>query len=253
LNIVSLFPILSAGTMKKKPLSITWYGHSAFLLADSTGRSVLIDPWLDNPKSPLRPRELPGVDLILVTHGHCDHIGNCLEISRRFDVPVIAIHELSLYLKANGVTGARGMNKGGTLLIGDVSVTMTHALHSADIDVATGSPPDAGGEAAGFVVGFSGHPSVYHAGDTTVFGDMKLIHDLYKPEIAILPIGGVYTMGPREASLAVSFLKPRWIVGMHYGTFPALTGTPGELRKLLPPSRKGSLVELVPGTPRDFA
>jgi len=238
--------------MKQKPLSITWFGHSAFLIGDSTGKTVLVDPWLENPRSPVAPKECPGVDLILVTHGHSDHIGNSVEIARRLDVPVISIHEVSLHLKSRGVQRSQGMNKGGTVAVEGISVTMTHAIHSGDIDISPGGAIEPGGEAAGFVICFEGHPSVYHAGDTHVFGDMKLIRELYKPEIAILPIGGLYTMGPREAAMAVSFLKPRWVLGMHYGTFPALTGTPQELRKHLPASQKHNVAELVPGSPRLF-
>ncbi len=235
-----------------KPIAITWYGHSAFLIRDSADTSVLIDPWLDNPKSPIKPREIPRPDLILVTHGHGDHIGNAVEIAKRFDVPVVAIHEVSLYLGTQGISKSMGMNKGGTLEVGKVSVTMTHAVHSSDIDVGGGGKVLPGGEPAGFVISFPGHPRVYHAGDTDVFGDMKLIRELHKPDIAILPIGGLYTMGPREAALAVSFLEPRWVVGMHYGTFPPLRGTPGELIGHLNAERKGIVAELVPGTPRNF-
>jgi L-ascorbate metabolism protein UlaG (beta-lactamase superfamily) len=235
-----------------KPISITWYGHSAFLIRDSAGSSVLVDPWLDNPKSPIRPGDVPRPDLILVTHGHADHIGNAVEIAQRFEIPVVSIHEVSLYLGIRGVGKATGMNKGGSLEVGNISVTMTHAVHSSDIDVGGGGKLQPGGAAAGFVITFPGHPTVYHAGDTDVFGDMSLIRELHRPDIAILPIGGLYTMGPREAAFAVGLLDPRWVVGMHYGTFPPLRGTPGELTKHLSAARQGIVAELQAGTPRNF-
>jgi L-ascorbate metabolism protein UlaG (beta-lactamase superfamily) len=231
-------------------ISITWYGHSAFLITGSSGTSVLVDPWLDNPKSPVTADDIPRPDLILVTHGHADHIGNTAGIAGRFGVPVVAIHEVSLFLATQGVADARGMNKGGTLEVGGVSVTMTNAIHSSEIDAGGKLLP--GGEPAGFVVSFPGHPVIYHAGDTDVFGDMRLIRELHRPDIAILPIGGLYTMGPREAALAVGLLEPRVVIGMHYGTFPSLRGTPGELKALLPEERKGRVVELIPGTARSF-
>jgi L-ascorbate metabolism protein UlaG (beta-lactamase superfamily) len=235
------------------PLSITWFGHSAFLLLGSGGTSVLIDPWLDNPKSPVRPGGIDRPDLVLITHGHGDHIGNVVEIAGRFDVPVVAIHEVSLYLASQGVRSAMGMNKGGTLEAAGVRVTMTHAVHSSDIDVGGAGKLLPGGEPAGFVIEIPGHPKVYHAGDTDVFGDMRIIRDLHRPEIAILPIGGLYTMGPREAAMAVGFLEPRHAIGMHYGTFPPLKGTPAELRSYLPSPQKGIVAELIPGTPASFA
>lgn len=237
---------------KNNPILITWLGHSAFLLGEAGGKTVLVDPWLDNPKSPVTTDTISRPDLILVTHGHSDHVGNTVALAERFRVPVVAIYELYLHLQARGVRDAVGMNKGGTMEVAGVSLTMTHAVHSADIDVPGNESVLPGGEAAGFVIRIPGLPSVYHAGDTQVFGDMKLIRDLYEPDIAILPIGGVYTMGPREAAMAVSFLRPRWIIGMHYGTFPLLAGTPAELKSHLPPGKRSVVAELSPGTPRTF-
>jgi len=137
------------------------------------------------------------------------------------------------------------MNKGGTTDVDGISVTMVDAVHSSDIGADGKVVP--GGEAAGFVVGFSGGRTVYHAGDTALFGDMKYIAEFYKPDIVLLPIGGFYTMGPREAARACGILNPKHIIGMHYGTFPVLSGTPGELKKYLPARMKGRVKELEPG------
>lgn len=239
--------------VKNTPISITWLGHSAFLIGGKDNKTVLIDPWLENPKSPVPPAEVPRPDIILITHGHSDHLGNGVEIAKKYDVPVVAIFEVFLHLQKHGIQQAIGMNKGGTIEVDGVCITMTHAIHSSDIDVAADGIVLPGGEAAGFVVRIPGFPAVYHAGDTDVFSDMRLIQDLHHPDIAILPIGGLYTMGPREAAMAVGFLKPRWVIGMHYGTFPVLTGTPEELRKHLPPGMKSCVVDLTPGKPRSFA
>lgn len=229
----------------KERLAITWFGHSAFLLKAPGGKAVLIDPWLDNPKAPAGAKDFAPADLILLTHGHSDHVGNTFDVARRTMAPVISIYEISLYLQQHGVTNSRGMNKGGTMEVDGIKVTMVDARHSSDLDVGGSVIP--GGDPAGFVVEFENGFRVYHAGDTSVFGDMKLVADLYKPQLAILPIGGLYTMDPREAAHACKLLKPRYVIGMHYGTFPVLTGSPTELKRLLPAAMKKSVLELEPG------
>ena len=232
---------------RRKHLTLTWFGHSAFHLQPALGPSILIDPWLDNPKAPPGAKDVAGADLILVTHGHCDHIGNTLDIARRTGARIISIHEISLYFRSLGLEGASGMNKGGTMSLDGVSITMTDAKHSSDIDV--DQKIVCGGEAAGFVVKFQDGYTVYHAGDTALFGDMKFIGELYKPDLALLPIGDLYTMGPREAAVACRLIKPNAIIAMHYGTFPVLTGTPRELRRHLPAAMKKRVIELIPGNP----
>jgi len=242
---------MSAKKTTKPGVSATWYGHSAFLFKAPGGKSVLIDPWMDNPKAPQGAKEVAPVDLILITHGHSDHFGNCVEIARRTQAPVVSIYEIALYLQSQGISGAQSMNKGGTMSIEGLKLTMVDARHSADIDVGGAVIP--GGEPAGFVIEFENGYRVYYAGDTSVFGDMKIIAELYKPHLVVLPIGGYYTMDPREAAYACKLIRPRLVIGMHYGTFPILTGTPAELKKLLPASMKKAVKELVPGQPASFA
>lgn len=230
----------------RRNLTLTWLGHSAFLMGSPSGKKVLIDPWLDNPKAPFGPKDVPPVDVILVTHGHSDHVGNTIELAKASQAKVVALFELYLYFQSAGVTTAQGMNKGGTLCIDGINLTMVDARHSADIDAAGEVVP--GGEAAGFVIGFDNGFCVYHAGDTALFGDMRLIGQLYKPDVALLPIGGLYTMAPREAAKACELINPRHIIGMHYGTFPVLTGSPAQLKKYLPPRLRSRVKELEPGT-----
>jgi L-ascorbate metabolism protein UlaG (beta-lactamase superfamily) len=231
---------------KQQPnLSVTWFGHSAFLLESPRGKKVLIDPWLDNPRAPAGAKDSVSADLILVSHGHSDHVGNTVDIAKRTGATVAVIYELHLYFQSHGVR-TTGFNKGGTLTMDGVSITMVDAKHSGDLDVGTSVIP--GGEAAGFVIRFENGFTVYHAGDTSVFGDMKLIGSLYKPHAALLPIGGLYTMDPLQAALACKLINPaRYIIGMHYGTFPALTGTPADLKKKLPTPLRKKVLELLPG------
>ncbi len=206
-------------------MKITWLGHAAFLLEGS--KRVLIDPFLiGNPMAPVKPSDVK-VDLIAVTHGHGDHLGDSVEIAKNNDCPVVTIHELSRILASKGVE-AVGMNIGGTAKVAGVKITMVKAFHSADVEE-NGNIISAG-DPAGFVIELDG-VKVYHCGDTDVFSDMKLISELYKPDVMLVPIGGWYTMGIDEAVKAVEFVKPKYVIPMHYNTFPVIETDPGEFKK----------------------
>jgi len=215
-------------------LSITWLGHSAFLLGLAGGKRMLLDPWIGNPRCPAelaRPEALNPIDLILVSHGHSDHVGEVVEIARSTGAPVVCMFEVGLYLAEKGLSTVRDMGIGGTQDVDGIAITMTQAIHSGSI--MDGNRIVYLGGAAGFVVRAPGTPTFYFAGDTAIFGDMKMIGEIYKPEIAFLPIGDHYTMGPDTAALAARWLGVRTVVPMHWGTFPLLRGTPTELRAQL--------------------
>ena len=212
----------------EKGFSLTWLGHSAFHLVSPRGKHVLVDPWLEgNPMAPVGDTPISHVDAILVTHAHSDHAGDVVRLAKRFRCTVVCIHEASLWFGRQGVEGCVGMNKGGTVQFQGLRVTMTHAVHSSSFD---GDDRSYGGEACGFVVTLENGATIYFAGDTGPMMDMQLIGELYRPEVSVLPIGDLYTMGPREAAYALKMLRSRWVVPCHYGTFPALTGTPEALR-----------------------
>lgn len=207
---------------------ISWLGHGTLLVVSIGGKRMLIDPWLEgNPSAPDGSRNISDLDAIVVTHGHFDHIGDVPRLAQHTGAPVISNPEIAAYLATQGVENRIEMNKGGTIKIVDLEVTMVSADHSSGITVEEGQPHVEGGEPAGLIVRFApDEPPVYFAGDTTVFGDMSLIRDLYHPELGVLPIDGNYNMGPYEAAYAVKLLGLRYVIPVHYGTFPALTGTP---------------------------
>ena len=204
-------------------MKITFYGHATFKIITPEGIRILIDPWLDNPQSP-EEKDLGPYDLILITHAHGDHLGNVLELARTATTEVIAIHEIQQYLLAHGIPNVTGMNIGGSYHTKGLTITMVQAFHSSSIQ--EDEALIYGGDPAGFVVRLEDGRAFYHAGDTGLFYDMKLIGELYQPEVAFLPIGDHYVMGPREAAKACALLRPKLVIPMHFGTFPLLTGTP---------------------------
>jgi len=225
---------------------ITWLGHSAFRITTSSGNVILIDPFLNgNPMCPEAEKKQPRVDAILVTHGHGDHVGDTLDLAKHHKPAIVAIYELAIWLESKGAANVVGMSKGGTTKVAGAEVTMTHAFHSSSVQ--DGGKQVYVGEPAGFIVGLPGGLVLYHAGDTCVFGDMKLIAELYHPHVACLPIGDFYTMGPREAAHAIRLLGVKHVLPMHYATFPPLTGRPAHVRELTRDIAGLEIHELKPG------
>ena len=227
-----------------KGTRITWLGHATVLVQTAKSANILIDPFISqNPKYPARYVLPDKIDYILLTHGHGDHISDAVPVAQKHGSTVVAIYELASYIAGKGVANTIGINLGGTVQLGDAAATMVEAKHSAAAQDEQGTHYV--GVAAGYVLTIADGPVLYHSGDTNVFGDMKLIAELYHPEVAMVPIGGYYTMGPKEAALAVRLLKPKMVLPLHYGTFPPLKGTPEELAALI----EDSAVEVVNWTP----
>ena len=216
--------------------TITWYGHSCFGVLTPGGKVVLLDPYFDNPMSPMPADSVGRCDVLLVSHGHDDHLGSAVALASRLRPIWPCIHELSLWLARRlpgGSDAVIGFNKGGTVTVAGLNVTMVHAEHSAGAWHPAGETTLYLGEPVGFVVELENGFRFYFAGDTAVFSDMRLIGELYRPELAFLPIGGHYTMGPNDAAMAAELLGVKHAIPMHYGTYPLLAGTPDQFRSAL--------------------
>ena len=245
---LGIFCFYSIAAFAGGSTDITWYGHSAFKITTPTGKVLLIDPWLSNPANP-RGKELLAsidkVDQILLTHAHGDHIGNTVEIAKKTAARLVASNDLMKALVKYGDFPAKQADSSGTgnfggtltLLNGEVKVTFVHALHSSalEYDDKISMPKSLAyaGNPGGFIIAIAGGPTVYHTGDTDLFGDMKLIGDISRVDVMLACIGDKFTMGPDRAAAAVELVNPKMVIPMHFGTFAALTGTPEAFEQAL--------------------
>ncbi len=232
--------------MDTRGVKLTWLGHATFKIQTPAGKTILIDPWVaGNPACPEKLKTFDQLDVMLITHGHFDHMGDAVALAKKYKPTVVAIFEVASWLEAKGVENTSAMNKGGTQKVDDIEVTMVDARHSGAI--LDNARLIYGGEPAGYVVRFANGFTLYHAGDTEVFGDMKIIGELYQPALALLPIGDHFTMGPRAAAYAIRLLGVKAVVPMHFGTFPLLTGTPEALREQTKDIEALEIITLKPG------
>lgn len=215
-----------------RDVAVKYLGHSTFLFTTPGGQRLLIDPWVQsNPACPPEHKTIESLDTMLITHAHFDHMQDAVPLAKEHQPQIGCIFEIANWLERQSVSNTNGMNKGGSQQLNDVRVTMVDARHSSGILEDDGSITY-GGEAAGYIVEFENGFRIYHAGDTCVFGDMKIIGEIYQPELVFLPIGDLFTMDPREAAYACRLLNARKVIPTHYATFPPLIGTPQELREL---------------------
>lgn len=218
-----------------RSFELAYLGHATFKLTTPSGKVVLIDPWvMNNPACPDSQKSFDKIDLMLITHGHFDHIADAVELAKKHKPDVVGVFETCLWLQSKGVEKTSPMNIGGTQKVAGLDVTQTTAVHSCGISDTDDKGRDIvvyGGVACGYVVTLEDGFRIYHAGDTNVFGDMKIIGELYKPDLAMLPIGDHFTMSPREAAYAIRLLGVKKVIPMHFATFPILTGSPEGLRE----------------------
>jgi L-ascorbate metabolism protein UlaG (beta-lactamase superfamily) len=223
-------PALAQGKTAKGKTTAQWWGHAAWIVTTPGGATIAIDPWLSNPKAPKGLTQPQKLDAILVSHAHFDHVGEAQALSKSTGAPIYGAAELIGLIGGEKDVGA---NAGGTFRVKDATIHLVEAVHSSGYGEAKSGGPKYGGSPLGFVIEIDHGPTLYHAGDTDVFASMALIAERFHPTVALLPIGGHYTMGPAGAALAAKLLKVKTVVPMHYGTFPALKGTPAELKQEL--------------------
>jgi len=227
-------------------VSFTWVGHGTWKVRSAKWKEILIDPWvMNNPAAPEALKKVERCDVMLVSHGHGDHIGDAVEIAKATKPKIVTIVELGAWLTSKGIPedSIIAANKGGTIEVDGIKVTLVHAEHSCGIQ--DGGQMIYGGEPVGFVVEFENGYTAYFACDTDVFGDMALIGELHKLDVAVLPIGGFYTMDPQRAAKAVSLLGVKTVLPMHFATFPILAGRPDQLQELVGNSVK--VLDIKPG------
>jgi L-ascorbate metabolism protein UlaG (beta-lactamase superfamily) len=237
-------------TDKKGKTEATWWGHAAWVIQTPGGARIAIDPWLKNPKAPKDAAWPDRLDAILITHGHIDHVGDAQELAQKTGAPIYGPAELMNLLGGDKNVGG---NVGGTFRVKDATIHMVEAVHSSSYGKDPKAPAQYAGSPLGYVIEIENGPTLYHAGDTGVFSSMQLIGEQYKLTVALLPIGGNYTMGPTDAAVASRLLKVKTVVPMHYGTFPLLKGTPEELTLAMKSEHSPSKVLVAtPGQPMAF-
>jgi L-ascorbate metabolism protein UlaG (beta-lactamase superfamily) len=245
LVIIFSMPLCAAEIGKR--VEITYLGHSAFKIVSPNGVVVYIDPWMSgNPKFPKELKTVEKADFILVTHGHFDHIGDTLAMAAKLNPKIVVIEEFKEYLTQKGAKDVVHMNKGGTYTTSHgIAITMVNASHTSSVNEA--NQIHYIGDPVGFVIKFENGFTLYFAGDTEVFGDMKIIGEIYNPELSFLPIGSRFTMAPKEAVYAAKLLGSKYVIPIHYGTYPSLTGTAEEFLELMKDVPQIKVLVLKPG------